>query len=332
MRVERITTLEDFRRIGSQWDSLLRSSEDNSIFFTHEWFFSWWKSFSSGRSLEIFLFKSDQGELIGIAPLMSDQNELRFIASQEVTDYCDFLIGKGKAEEFYLQLLDYIRNHYTRMERIELINIKSSSPSLSLLPRVASKQRYSCLQSESEVTPILDLPPSYQEFLLLLSRKSRHELRRKLRRIDNLEGRKIVRIAGPPGLQTAIKAFIALHRRSEPAKEKFWEKEGMVDFFREFIMQSSKKRWMELNLLYHKEKIIAALLNFSYHDQVYFYNVAYDKDYSWYSPGLFLFDHSIRQAISEKKKKADFLRGREKYKYYFGTKESKIFNLILTLE
>ncbi len=332
MRVERITTREDFRRIGSQWDSLLRSSEDNSIFFTHEWFFSWWKGFSSGRSLEILLFKSDQGELIGIAPFMSDQNELRFIASQEVTDYCDFLIGKGKAEEFYLELLDYIRNHYSRMERIELINIKSSSPSLSLLPRVASKQRYSCLQSESEVTPILDLSPSYQEFLSLLSRKNRHELRRKLRRTDNLEGRKIVRITGPPGLQTAIKAFIALHRQSEPAKEKFWEKEGMVDFFREFIVQFSKKRWMELNLLYHKEKIIAALLNFSYYDQVYFYNVAYDKDYSWYSPGLFLFDHSIRQAISEKKRKADFLRGREKYKYYFGAKESKIFNLILTLE
>ena len=87
---------------------------------------------------------------------------------------------------------------------------------------------------------------------------------------------------------------------------------------------------MELIFLYHGDKIMASLLNFMYEDKVYFYNVAYNRDYAWYSPGLFLFDHSIRQAISEKKKEADFLRGREKYKYYFGAIESKIFDLTLT--
>lgn len=75
---------------------------------------------------------------------------------------------------------------------------------------------------------------------------------------------------------------------------------------------------------------MAALLNFSYSDQILFYNVAFNKDFSRYSPGLFLFNHCIKQAISKGKKKADFLRGREKYKYYFGAEDSKIFRLILT--
>ena len=226
MSVERITVFEDFRKIGSRWNSLLPCVEDNSIFFTHEWFLSWWKSFSFGKSLEILLFKDKQGELLGIAPLMAEANTLRFIASQEVTDYCDFLIRKGKAEEFYPQLLDYIKIHYSSVERTELINIKSSSPTLALLPRLASKHNILCSLSDIEVTPILELPPSYKDFLSLLTRKSRHELRRKLKRIENLEGVKTVKVIDPEGLQTAIETFIDLHRGSDPSKEEFWKKRG----------------------------------------------------------------------------------------------------------
>ena len=104
----------------------------------------------------------------------------------------------------------------------------------------------------------------------------------------------------------------------------------MIDFFQEIALQFSKKGWIELIFLWHKEKIMASLLGFLYEDTVYFYNVAYNREYSWYSPGLYLFHESLKQAILEEKKLADFLRGRERYKYYFGAKENKIFNLTLT--
>jgi CelD/BcsL family acetyltransferase involved in cellulose biosynthesis len=103
----------------------------------------------------------------------------------------------------------------------------------------------------------------------------------------------------------------------------------MSDFFQEVASRFSLQKWVELNFLFCKDRIMAALLNFSYADTIYFYNVAFNKDYAWYSPGLFLFNHCLKQAISEGKRKADFLRGREKYKYYFGAEDSKIFRLIL---
>lgn len=332
MKVERITDFEDFKKIRAGWNTLLLLSEENSIFLTHEWFYSWWKCFSEGKSLEILRFQDEQGEMIGIAPLMTEENILRFIASQEVTDYCDFITAKGRGEEFYENLLGYLKIQYSGIKRIELINIKSSSPTLVFLPQVAPKHDFSCLSFEVEVAPILELPSSYEDFLRLLNRKSRHELRRKLRRMDNLQGVKIVKAADPKGLLTSIETFIDLHRKSAPSKREFWQRRGMVDFFREIILQFYPKKWVKLNFLLHEEKIMASLLNFSYEDQIYFYNIAYNKDYALYSPGLFLFNHCLKQAIIEKKKKADFLRGREKYKYYFGAKESKIFHLTLTLE
>jgi len=127
-------------------------------------------------------------------------------------------------------------------------------------------------------------------------------------------------------------AFIGLHKEGSPSKEKFWGKRGMSDFFQEIASRLSLQRWVELYFMFYKDSIMAALLNFSYSDQLLFYNVAFYKDFARYSPGLFLFNHCLKQAISEGKKKADFLRGREKYKYYFGAEDSKIFRLILNPE
>jgi len=181
------------------------------------------------------------------------------------------------------------------------------------------------------VAPALILPSSYETYVSGLSRKNRHELRRKLRRTDSLSNVRVNRIIDTGELESSIEAFIELHRKSNIEKEKFWEKKGMPDFFKEIIHQFSLKKWIELNFLSTEDKLVASLLNFSYSDEISFYNVAFDAEFAWYSPGFYLFNHSIKQAISEKKTKVDFLRGREEYKYHFGAKECKIYDLILTV-
>ena len=130
-------------------------------------------------------------------------------------------------------------------------------------------------------------------------------------------------------LESAIEAFIALHRESSPLKEKFWETRGMTNFFREMTYRFFLQDWVELVFLWHEDEMMAALLNFVYSNQIYFYNSAYSRDFARYIPGIFLFNHSIGKAISEGREKADFLRGREEYKYYFGAEDSKIFCLKL---
>lgn len=329
MEVIRITDLEAFQETRELWNDFLRSSGQNCIFLTHEWFLSWWKSFSEEKSLEILLFKDKEDGLVGIAPLMREGNILRFMASREVTDYCDFIVLEGKEKEFFDSLFDYLKSQYSEIRSIELWNIKQSSPTLLFLPQLAPHHDFSFSSLESDVTPVLSLPSSYEKFLMLLGRKSRHELKRKLRRMEALEGLRNERIKDPKELQTAVRAFIHLHRKSGKAKEKFWKRKGMEDFFQELVLRFSQKGWVELNFLFHQEKIMASLLSFLYEDTLYFYNITYSRDYAWYSPGLYLFHKRLKHAIEEKKKQADFLRGREKYKYVFGAKESKILDLTL---
>ena len=324
MKVECIRDFESLEELKDLWNELLFSSDQNYIFLTHEWISSWWKCFSEENSLEILIFKDEEGSLEGIAPFMIKNKILRFIASQEVSDYCDVITHKERRREFYENLLSYFKKNYSDVEKIELMNIKSSSPTLSFLPRLAPEHGFSSSCTEAEVAPLLELPSSYENYMKGLSKKNRHELQRKLKRIESLEGVKITKVTDTKELQSFLETFIALHKEGSPSKERFWKEDGVSDFFQEIAFRFSLQKWIELNLLFYEDRIMAALLNFSYSDQILFYNVAFNKDFARYSPGLFLFNHCIKQAISEGKRKADFLRGREKYKYYFGAEQSSL--------
>jgi len=329
MKIERIASLESLDKIQKEWDKFLLSSEYKCIFLTQEWFYSWWKNFSEDNSLEILVFTDENKDIAGIAPLLIKDKNIRFIASHEVSDYCDFITKKEKRSEFYENLLDYLKMNYSEVERIELINIKQSSPTLSLLPRLAESHGFSYAYREIEVAPSLSLPAYYEGYLDLLDKRSRHELRRKLKRVESLDKISALKITDPQELEIHTEGFIKLHQNSSPSKEKFWQKEGMTDFFRELIHRFSLKGWIELRLLLHGKETIAGLLNFSFFDRLYFYNSTFDKEYAWYSPGLFLFHQSLKEAIQEQKREADFLRGDEKYKYNFGAKDNKIFQILL---
>jgi CelD/BcsL family acetyltransferase involved in cellulose biosynthesis len=329
MKVERIQSPRKFQQIKDVWNGILHSSDQDCPFLTHEWISSWWACFSEDNTLEVLLFKNEKEIPVGAAPLMIRDGILRFVASEEVSDYCDFVFIKGCEEEFYESLFGYFNTLSSKIEKIELINVHSSSSTLDYLPRLVSKHGFSCSVEEVEVAPVLQLPSSYEDHLRNLSKKKRHELRRKLRKMKSLDGVRVEKITDSKNLRTYLDRFIDLHRQGSSSKAKFWEKPKMAAFFHEMANRLSLQKWIELKILFVEDKILAALLNFSYSDRIYFYNVAFNRDFARYSPGIFLFDHCIQEAISSGKKSADFLRGREEYKYYFGAKDSKIFRLIL---
>jgi len=329
MKVVRITEFDHFMDLAGEWNSFLYASGLDCVFLTHEWFSSWWESLSGRNSLEVLLFKDDQDQIIGIAPLMTDGRSLRFMASHEVTDYCDFLFLQDKKEEIYKSLLRYFSENYLDLTHLEFINIRSSSPTCVLIPELASDYGLSYSLRETEVTPVLSVPSTYEDYIKGLKRKNRHELRRKLKRIERLKGIKLKKITETRHLLRAIESFISLHKKSSPEKQAFWTTEGMPDFFKNVIHRFSKKGWVEMNVLFFEDSLISALLNFLYGNEVLFYNVAYDLEYALFSPGFYLFHASIVEAISSGKSSIDFLRGREKYKYDFGARECRIYSLIL---
>ncbi|MCJ7582240.1 MAG: GNAT family N-acetyltransferase, partial [Candidatus Aminicenantes bacterium] len=316
MRIEKISTLEKLIEVRGEWNTLLESSSQNCVFLSNEWFCAWFESFGESYPLCVLLFRDHKNRLFGAAPLMETCEGQKFIASQEVTDYCDFIVERGKEELFYINFLEYWQKENWQNSPLLLENIREGSPTLSILSRMADEHQLENSVRESDVALSLDLPLTYEEYLKNLVRKNRHELQRKKRKIDSLSGVFHKRVNDPVGVRNYIDLFIDMHGKRSSSKRKFWHKKGMVEFFRTITALFSENGWIEFNAVHFQDEPAAILLNFIYHDEIHFYNIAFEPKYSPFSPGIYLFNQSIRQAIEDKLRRADFLRGREKYKYY----------------
>ena len=330
MRIEKISALEKLIEVRDEWNALVESSSQNCIFLSNEWFCSWFESFGESYQLCVLLFRDQKNRLFGAAPLMETSEGLKFIANQEVTDYCDFIVERGKEELFYRNYLEYWQKEIKQNNHLFLINIREESPTLSILSRLADEHHLENSVLEAEIAPSLKLPLTYEEYLKNLVRKNRHELRRKQRKIEAQRDFNHKRVNDPEEVCKYIDLFIELHKKGGSSKQRFWQKKGMEQFFRTITVLFSKNGWIEFNVLYFQDELAAMLLNFVYHDEIHFYNIAFNPNYAPFSPGIYLFNQSIRQAIEDNLSRADFLRGREKYKYYLGAKECKIMDFFLS--
>lgn len=329
MKIEKICDLKRLVEIRDEWKILVDSSSQNCVFLTNEWFCTWFESFGESRQLSVLLFRDQNNRLFGAAPLMETEKDFQFIANHEVSDYCDFIVKQGQEELFYRNFLEFWQKKIKPARRLHLINIREESPTLFLLPQLADKSHFKHTVIETEVAPSLNLPSTYKSYMENLDRKKRHELRRKKRKIESQTGLLHKRVNDARGLGNCIDLFIEMHGKSSSSKQEFWEIKGVERFFRAITALFSTKGWIEINILSLEENLAAMLLNFVYQDEIHFYNIAFNPNYASFSPGIYLFNQSIQQAIEDNLSRADFLRGRERYKYYFGAKERKIMDFTL---
>jgi len=175
---------------------------------------------------------------------------------------------------------------------------------------------------EMEVSPYIDLPATWDEYLSILSRHDRHELRRKIRRAKEAE----VVMADYQGDTSVIEDFFRLMIAGNQSKRNFLSEE-MKEFFRELINTFWQKQVLDLKFLKYEGKMIAATLSFLFKDEVLLYNSGFAAPYNNLSPGLILKAYTIKKAIEEGKKKYDFLRGGERYKYDLGGVKRNLYKI-----
>ena len=70
---------------------------------------------------------------------------------------------------------------------------------------------------------------------------------------------------------------------------------------------------------------------FDYNGSIYLYNSGYDPAYTSLSAGLICKILAIKASIEQGKKRFDFLKGSEFYKYHLGGKEVPLYRCQITI-
>jgi CelD/BcsL family acetyltransferase involved in cellulose biosynthesis len=181
-----------------------------------------------------------------------------------------------------------------------------------------------------EVCPLIDLPATWEDYLALLDKKERHELRRKMRRAEQSEESVQLYITeGFDTLDADLDAFITLLVVSRPDKASFMS-DQMRAFFHAAGHVAQRAGWLQLAFLRVGGVNAAAYMNFDYAGRIMVYNSGLDpKNFQWLSPGIVLMGKLIQQAIEQQRAVFDFLRGNEDYKYRLGGKDTHVYRLLL---
>jgi CelD/BcsL family acetyltransferase involved in cellulose biosynthesis len=201
---------------------------------------------------------------------------------------------------------------------------------LSLLP-VARQSGAEIICEPDEVSLEKDLPANWEEYLQTLDTKQRHELRRKLRRLEE-EGKITYRLVTdttsvPAFLEIFLKMFV--ESREDKADFLTPQAEG---FFRDLTATMSEFGFLRGGILELDSRPMAAVLAFDYKDTVYLYNSGFDPTQSQLSVGILSKALLIKDSIARGKKKFDFLKGAERYKYHLGGKEVQLQKCRIALQ
>lgn len=310
-----------------EWRELLEADPNRHIFSTPEWNRLWWDRFGQGRQQGLVLTFSDTGSapapgIVGLAALTIDQTEdgrrVRFLGGDDLTDYQGPLIASEQyrpavAEAF----ITYLLNDFDDWDYLEAKGLPVPFHFSEWLVEAADRLKLEFELELHELTAVLMLPKTWDEYLAGLGKKKRHELERKMRRFEREAPQAELRTSNVQTLEADIEAFIQLHKTSAGEKGEFMLP-AREAFFRDIAHTLEPLGMLALDFLELDGRPVAATISFRYDGVFYLYNSAYDLSLRQISPGLILVARLIKRSISEGARRFDFLRGRERYKYDLG--------------
>ena len=329
MKIERISASSDLVPLANSWNVLAAGAP----FLSSHWLHTWWRHFGSHGSLYVLTVRDAGGDLVGIAPWWLDVSAaqgrvIRFLGCGEVcTDYLSLLVAKQQED----QVIDAIARWLTdaaagrtgnRNDAWDLMHVEGiaahDSPMTKLIERLAWAGNRVRSESGTRCWRIA-LPESWDEYLAMMSKSHRKQVRRVERRLLD-SGRAVLKTACQPSqLDAAMSVLVDLHQR----RRRSLNEPGCFSSprFHRFLHEAANElaaagrlrvHWIELD-----GQAVAAEFHVCGNGVTYAYQAGVDPEQLDAEPGRIINIATIKAALSRGDAAFDFLRGDEPYKAHW---------------
>jgi len=310
MRIKIFENIADTLHI---WKKIRKISLENP-FFTYKWHKNYYESFPrEGKPFIIYL-----SDLEILAPFIVHQDIWKLSGGQEISDYQDIIGPPENFNKSWPILINVIRK--LKGKKLLLHNISNNSRTLSFFLNNNLKKINAEITKEDS-TPYLNLTDKYEEYLLSLNRKNRHELKRKIKKFES-ENRDCVieNFFNPSG---DINILLDLMLRNQ--KKRVFLTPEIINFFVNIYTKVAVKCVMHVLNVQNIPQ--AATLSFVNKSELMLYNSGFNEA-SCSGSGFYLKSKLISWAIKNGFKKFNFLQGKEKYKYDLGAVDFFVYTII----
>jgi CelD/BcsL family acetyltransferase involved in cellulose biosynthesis len=320
LRVTHVDDPKALETLADEWGNLAAACVTSTVFQTYEWIGAWWRHFghAPGRCLHIVTFRTEDGLLVGLAPLMTSYwyatpfRRLSFIGTG-ASDYQDILALPGReadvAQAFYSHLASLAGWNICDLQQIRTNALLRHRDPVDL-------DGLSWFDVEQEPCPYLDLASSWDQVLEGLGKKTRSNVRYYDRSLEKVYEVDFGHVTTNEELGQEIEILFELHRRrwNQRWLPGVFSGKKVQNFHRDVTQALLERDWLRLFYLRLDGETQASLYCFSYGDRICYYQGGFEPSLAKLSLGTVLTARAMHQAVLEEKSVFDFLRGDEPYK------------------
>lgn len=317
--------LSEIAGLAPEWDALLAKSSCNKAFGSLEWYLA---SCRVQSSLSPYLVTAALGqEMMCILPLALNSQNGTAVFPHFANDYNDILV-RGDNLAHTADLLKYALSLNTGCRRICLSKLRPDSACARIKDCLKGDPQIECQLRETEVYSYIQLPNTFDKYLISLRKLSRRNLKYALRKTyaNGLTIREILPEEFDPSRIPETFLRLVLGRQDEKCLFRLAHAQSFV---RELLPSLFNKSRMHVFAMFKEERIVAIDLYFVAGNGLIAWNGGFLGEIERLSPGTALIAFGIQQAIAMGVHELDFGNGDEAYKKHWVNKEYMISTMEL---
>ena len=327
----------EFRKVAPEWDRALRNSGEDIPFLLSNFVLTWWKYFSEGRSLRIFVVFEGK-DIVGGLPLYLEKKGnsrvLRYPGASDfgVANYTNFLTVKplDKILDLFLDSLcnrnewDLIQMEQLKVQLEEWKTLEEKFDDYGLL-----------LLKQSQMSSLsIEVPESLDDFLMerrKRSKKLRYEVRRSYRLAEAAGTLTFEKVRGGKQVEQLFDQYVYLSKESYKSrgKKSGFEDSRLYHFFRGLLVRFDDLGVLDAYELKLNRDIIAIGFCYTLQNNLNYILTTFDYRLSHINPGYLLTNELLKTAIKRKSPVMDLFTGENMFKKLWANNQKPIFKFTI---
>jgi len=336
LKIRTYRSLDELETIRPAWDELLAAYPLATTFSTPEWLIPWWRGFGGDHEV-LVLGLFDGPRLVGLAPLSLTRIRvgkaipmrlLRLMGDgSQDSDNLDLPVIPGFEDRFAELLLKFLTEK-RNWNFAALDTMPAESLVAGALRKLLRQKKWIAIEKSRPASAIV-LPPTWEEYLKLLSSKERGKIGLRTRRLEKKYEVRIRKCEQEADIAPFLQALYDLHG-------KHWQLRGSAgtlhvperrQFYGELSRLLLKRGRLELWVLELRGKIVAAQFGFRHGSTAFSLQEGFDPDYSADSVGFVLRSQVLKYLIGDGVRRYDFLGGIDESKKRWGAEAGQYADL-----
>jgi CelD/BcsL family acetyltransferase involved in cellulose biosynthesis len=304
-------SLDGFRPLAAAWNTLALRAP--SPFLTHEWLSSWWEAFGGDETFAL-LVRDSAGELSAGAVLERPSRRSVRAAANAYSDDWDVVAADDESRRLVWDAIGGIPGG-----GLAVPCLPGGGPSARLAGKALRARGFRVVMDETQQSPYLPLPGSWDQLLADQSRHHRSAVKRGRRRLE-ADGELVFRTVRGPDLDADLDRFFVLEAAGwkGAAGTAILNDEAAVRHYTSFARAAAAQGWLRLNLLELDGALIAADYSCVIENTAFLLKTCFDEAHARSAPGTLLLAEVLRSLIEGGVAAYEFLGGPDPYKVRWG--------------